>query len=841
MNWAVVIGIDKYWTEAACLKGAVRDALCMRKWLLDPAGGNVPEENMALLLTPLEGKDPGVEDGEATNEGIVKAIADVLKRSGGEGERLYFFYAGHGLTARINQRDESTLVAADFSDILTTNSLALRSLWEFFETVQFKDQYFFVDACRNMPWENVEFEVGRWPLPRKRDPGLPPAQQFILYATSPGLRAQELQEAGNERGAFTEVLLDGLRGKSKAKAWSAEKQNYQVRWERLVDYVKNDLEERRVDVGQGAAQDVFQIPQDTGAHGVAGRERNPVLAEFPADAFDPEPLRIVLSPDEAVSVAEVIVLDEAAVPVETKPAVAGPVEFTLPPRTYALHATAPDYDRAVARPPIELYSPCEIPLELAKAVAAEAAEAAEAAGNGAATRGMEGAPAPGGEAGAAPAPAAEAAPAAAPPAAEEEAATATLVVRTGDRLAPIEVADASGRVLTVANGEAVLRDTAPGFYRVRLIPPGGAFTEELVEVAPGTEEVVELEATVAAPVVQELVETIAAPVHEDGTVEISESAGRVAAPELSTLLTLAAGAVLGDGSKDGDALGRLGLGTVTEALPADAESGLYVVLGLPVPPAEAKGYWQGLKLRLWKVGEPVPEETQTVRAADAAQVAEFACSAAPGPYWLSLEPPGGKPMVIALSLLPKRLALLTIELDPALAKIFQYLPALAGDSSASAEVLRKVELLERIMLDGRLDAGADLAGQLLARELNDPLAGCLSAYLYIRLGRTAELEATAKNLTTRFPGLSDAHVIRGEYEAHAGRAAEAKEAFTKAIEAGIPLFGEGLTKLLEGLRTYELEHPLAKLVRHIFKGHMSGSMWSVWVPDELKPGAHLVP
>ena len=812
MNWAVVIGIDRYWSERACLKGAVNDAVLMRKWLVDPAGGNVPEENLALILSPTADKKPeGLEAVEATNAAIVNSIADLLKRSKGEGERLYFFYAGHGLTARLNQRDENALVCSDFTDVLTTNSLALRSLWEFFETVQFQDQFFFVDACRNIPWENVEFEVGRWPLPRKRDPGLPPAQQFILYATSPGLRAQELQEAGNERGAFTEVLLDGLGGKSKAKAWSSEKQNYQVRWDRLVDYVKNELQDRRVAVGQGVAQDVFQIPQDTGAHGVAGRERNPVLAEFAEDAFDPEPLRILLSPDEAVSVAEVIVLDEAAVPVETKSQLAGlPVEFTLPPRTYALHVTAPEYDRAVARPPIELYSPCEIPLELGRAAPAEPAPG----GNGAGTRALD-----------------------------EPAATGDLLVRTNDPLAPVEVADETGRVLKVSNGGASLRGLAPGFYRVRLLSPGGAVDEQLVELAPGAEQVVDLEASAASPAVQELVDTIAAPVHDDNTVEVSKSAGPIASPQLSTILTLAAGAAIKEDGQDGDGLHRLGLGAVTDALDPAAETGLYVVLGHDSSDgAGAETYFSGLRLRVWRIGEAIPESFESAHvSASAEEVAEFACSTTPGAYWLSLEPPGGRPMVLALAMLPKRLTLLTIEVQPSMTKIFQYLPSLVPDSSSGADVLRRVELLERIMLEGRLDAGYESAQQLLARELNNPLAGCLSAYLYLRLGRTGELEETVKNLTTRFPGLSDVHVILGEFEAAAGRTAEAKAAFGKAIEVGVPIFGEGLTRLLEGLRTYEIEHPLARLVSHIFENHMSGSMWSVWLPEKLAPGELLVP
>jgi conflict system STAND superfamily ATPase/caspase domain-containing protein len=376
-SWAIVVGIDRYWNEQACLKGAVRDALTMRTWLLDEAGGNVPEENLALILSPVEGNEPkDVQAAEATNMGIVNAIDGLIKKSKGEGERLYFFYAGHGLTARINQRDENALVCSDFTEVATTNSIALRSLWEFFETVQFQDQFFFVDACRNIPWENVEFEIGRWSLPRKRDPGLPPTQQFILYATSPGLRGQEMQEAGNERGAFTEVLIGGLSGAGEAIIWSAtaEKQNYEVRWERLVNYVKNELESRRLALPQGVAQDLFQVPQDAGARGGAGRERNPALASFTDDAIPNETLEILLRPEEAVPLAEVTILDETATSIEVRSGLTGSaVEFTLPPKSYAIHVTAPGYERAAA--PVALYGSRVVPLELVRSVEAEPATA----------------------------------------------------------------------------------------------------------------------------------------------------------------------------------------------------------------------------------------------------------------------------------------------------------------------------------------------------------------------------------------------------------------------------------------------------------------------------------
>jgi hypothetical protein len=485
------------------------------------------------------------------------------------------------------------------------------------------------------------------------------------------------------------------------------------------------------------------------------------------------------------------------------------VEFTLPPRTYALHATAPDYDRAVARPPIDLYAPCEIPLELGRAAPAPS----ESSGNGG------GAQAP-----------------------EEPGPTADLVVRTNDPLVPVEVADQAGRVLQVSNGGVSLTGLAAGFYRVRLIPPGGAVDEQVVELAPGDKQIVDLEPSTVSPAVKELVDRISAPVHADNTVEVSADAGPIASPEISTILTLAAGAAINQDAKDTNGLHSLGLDGIDSLGPA-AETGLYAVLGHDSSDgAQAESYFAGLKLRIWKVGEPVPEAFESARVATGASgVAEFAGATTPGPYWFSLEPPQGKPIVVALATLPKRLTLLTIEVQPSMTKIFQYSPSLAPDSSSDAEVLRSIELLERIMLDGRLDAGYELAQQLLARQVNNPLAGCLGSYLYLRLGRTGELEDTVKSLTTRFPGLSDAHVIRGEFEAAAGRAAEAKAAFAQAIEVGVPIFGEGLTRLLEGMRTYEIEHPLARLVEHIFSHHMSGSMWSVWQPDELKPGELVVP
>ena len=110
--------------------------------------------------------------------------------------------------------------------------------------------------------------------PRRRDPGAQPVQQFILYATSPGRTAAELGWPGEATGAFTSTLLEGLGGTEDAKAWSWERNCYEVRWERLASFVNQRMRQRAGRPPEVPARDwPVQIPQDTGTRGVADRDR----------------------------------------------------------------------------------------------------------------------------------------------------------------------------------------------------------------------------------------------------------------------------------------------------------------------------------------------------------------------------------------------------------------------------------------------------------------------------------------------------------------------------------------------------------------------------------------
>lgn len=815
-SWALVIGIDAYMLPQANLKGAVRDALLMREWLVDPAGGNVPAANVSLLLSPRENAPPaGVEARPATHGDILEAVDELIQRSGGEGERLYFFFAGHGVSTFVTASEENAIVAADFTPIRAQNSLALRTLWEYFETWQFKDQFFFVDACRNIPVD-FDFRVGEWTLPRRRDPGAPPVQQFILYATSPGLRAAETGTPGDERGHFTDALIAGLRGAGTAKAWSRANESYDVRWDRLARYVRTDIERRRVEVGGAAGDYVFQIPQETPKRGVAGRDPDPVLAHLPADAFHAEKLTINLSPEDVYSVAEIVISHEWGKKLTSKKNIPHlPVEFELQPNVYLIRGTAPDYEEAYYGAPLELYAPCTIDVDFVPLPQGQPTEG-HAGGDDGATAGMRAAAPEGSQRG-------------------------TLVVRSSDPLAPLEVTDAAGQTLRTATGTAELDDVPAGVYRARIRTAENEVVEQLIELAPGANRRIRLAAPEAreTPAVASFVAAASGQRHDDNTVELQDGGGQVAAPRLSTVLGVAGAAAIGNDTN----MRELGFRAAQDTLGPQADSGLSVILGVDEADARARDYLSEVGIRVWRLGEPIPHDVAYPRPIGTmAFAAEQARALAPGTYWLALEPPDGAArMIVTVAVFPARVTLVTVQLAGSRPRIFQYAPSTDQNRAADSAAVRQLEMMARLLVGGQLGAAFDMARDVLASpKIVDPLATSLAAYIALRAGRIADADVAIERLADAYGHLSDAHVLRGERDAAAGGTGSAY-AFTRAVEAGAPAFAEGLTRLLEGLRAYEIEHRNSTLVRHIFDHHLTGSMWSAWRPDALHAGQLLIP
>ncbi|MEM7013629.1 MAG: caspase family protein, partial [Verrucomicrobiota bacterium] len=94
-HFALVVGIDDY-PKFKSLAGAKQDAKDFAKWLADDEmGGGVPNDNLKLILSKKNPTRPIHDDIDAALDEIFEATDNI------RAERLYFFFAGHGL-ARSN-------------------------------------------------------------------------------------------------------------------------------------------------------------------------------------------------------------------------------------------------------------------------------------------------------------------------------------------------------------------------------------------------------------------------------------------------------------------------------------------------------------------------------------------------------------------------------------------------------------------------------------------------------------------------------------------------------------------------------------------------------------------
>lgn len=352
-NHALVIGCDRYWDDASALDGAVRDALDMRRWLLDPERGAVPRQNLTLLLSPTANSVvPPALAGvpEATRPTIVAAVESLLMRADGDEGTLYFYFAGHGLTAHGDGYDEPCLLPSDFRPGYREPALPVRAVAEQFATATLATQVLIVDACRGVPTGRA-FRANGLTDRRPRDYGRREPDQYHLIATGAGDVAYEGGAAGTAGGEFTGALLRGLNGTGMAKRWDAGSERHVVRMRELFDYVRADL----------ARAGVAQAPRLAGSH----NEPNPVLVHFPDHAFGPATLTVTVSPAEAAESTTVFAFG-AADPDDSinPPPVANPLALSLRPRTYTVRAKAPGFVTGRSPLMVDLYDDAAVEIAL---------------------------------------------------------------------------------------------------------------------------------------------------------------------------------------------------------------------------------------------------------------------------------------------------------------------------------------------------------------------------------------------------------------------------------------------------------------------------------------------
>jgi hypothetical protein len=229
---AVIVGIDSYQHQP--LTSAVNDAVAFRDTVVDL--GLIDAADVEIICSP-----PCEAGGRrATKQAILEALWPFYA-SERRADRLFFYYAGHGLLTyadAAHAESRTVIVPVDVEDLNRDGDalIDVDALLRRFRLAGPAQQFFFLDACRDMAFDGHP-DVGRlgWAAV---DAGAPRAQA-ILYAVAE--RGQALGRAGGH-GVMSTHLNDALRGKGIALDYSDEEDAYVVTAQSVRAYVCKRVE-----------------------------------------------------------------------------------------------------------------------------------------------------------------------------------------------------------------------------------------------------------------------------------------------------------------------------------------------------------------------------------------------------------------------------------------------------------------------------------------------------------------------------------------------------------------------------------------------------------------------
>lgn len=220
-DYGVVVGIQSYPALDADhqLLGPEHDAKSFYDWLLHPTGGDVPADNVKLIVSsnypqPFSSRmsaKPIAHEVQDAFDLLQEIAADNNRKKKGlrAGRRLYIYFAGHGFAPR---PDQTALLMANaaFEKVGPLyHILGQYTADWFFRTAYFDEVMLFMDCCREMV--SVSGLNMSW-----TDQDVPDAvktvKRFYGHATMWSGVAREKEIDGVRRGVFTVTLVRGLEG-----------------------------------------------------------------------------------------------------------------------------------------------------------------------------------------------------------------------------------------------------------------------------------------------------------------------------------------------------------------------------------------------------------------------------------------------------------------------------------------------------------------------------------------------------------------------------------------------------------------------------------------------------
>lgn len=814
--WAIVIGVNKYWSEAANLKFAVKDALDITGWLIDEDGGRVPPEQL-FLLTDL-GDSEHTPDGAALPAEITRsgatlrdldtAMRTLTENSGGQGERLFFFYTGHGVSKEVQYSyPQESLLLSGFSADNNRETVTVQSIKNYFKALDFPDQFFIFDACRSLiPSKeliNRDFEpLNAIPPPSTAIRPTSPIQ-YTLNAAAPLSAATEppakpLSPLIEANSAMTHVLLAGLKGAGDAKIYVAgSPSKYQVVASRLFKYVHKKVESMRIEVGPG----VIQSPRyDVYASG----SEEPVLAEIALESVDEVSLNVDVVPQDVWSKAAINLRGSDLYEEEMgEPILANPFKFppSVFPMHYRIRAFAPGYEAKISPREVgEFYSSEDITITFTP--------------NPSVT-GL-------------------------PPwrKVKDDLPAGNLVARSGDPLAPIEIRNAEGSLMAFGQGSVVLPDPQKEFYRIGIALSGNDTTDKIIELE-DTDQKIRVggglpgDSNFFKKVVRNTNLTFS---RNDNSLRLPDfgtiGAGGFSSPLIQAGLSL-------NGTIWNENLEEIGLSTLNAA----RERFMVIIADEKLASAEEEATSAGgadaplsLKLSLapQNFGDAVPvplEGKQLIKG-----IGQFTSDLPEGNYVLSIDDSSGRNLInFPITLLTGRRNLLTVHRRAdGRSHVYGFSVASVNGGDLYLDYLqqRRMELLQRFYVSGLVTDTHALAyaNGILDSSPFDPLASCLASYTKIQLNKLDELGNLPERLAREYAALPDSHIIYAKYLAAQGDVADAVIAgrYRETLERGIPVFAAGAHDVVQAGKNYGLKDDRLDALEKITGNLSQNAVWTSW-------------
>ena len=461
--------------------------------------------------------------------------------------------------------------------------------------------------------------------------------------------------------------------------------------------------------------------------------------------------------------------------------------------------------------------------------------------------------------------------------------TAVLTVTTADDSSPLEIEctgnerQQQSRSVVISGTHSITATLGPGIYIARLRAPNGRCIEKMINLAAGARETIVLEAPALSETdpIAALAKEVGFDV-ENGTMQLCDSPGlaSLAWVRLSTILSATANAqVFPSETLRARRLRSLGLNTLQNVLRSGAASAIgagsaiQVLFGDELLPNQSR------------ISDPVHGTLETVQRAELASISiacseidalsvgqeqsprispafnfigEHSIALQPGCYWLSIRDRGSPGTYVAVTISPNRVTNLILTRNTrGRVSIFAYQPSAAADAEGTTQTERRSEMAQRYLMSGQMSDASLLstsaiaprpnANELLVGKSCDPIAGLLGGYLTLRsieAGRAEgphadqALASVAEYLAEKFPYFPDSHVLQAQVQLSAGHEEAARLTVQRALEAGIPMFDEGLLRLCKLMGSLGIEHPRTALFRSVSQNRIPGMLWTVCSPKE---------